>query len=330
MSNAPIPMTGKIGPWSSTPPREPAKPAKRVTPVMQAILAMQPWPHSEDTAIPTKPAHRKTSLEADAPTIKLGARQRTLPPKAIERPSTRQAPQDSWLSAIREGVIESLNTFRSKKKGDPAPTLPSQSLAMLIGASPPGTNPTIPAEEIEREIEKIYAVAEHSPRFVAEELNRILNSLGKAEDLGRARLRMVLRSVSEIPLGDMPDWLAPQLDALSDVDDSPRPDDDLVEVTARLVRASLEATRLPGGSTASRSTVNAEISSYMGGRIEVAWNTRTPLRWIVDTASMPWPGVNVRSYTAPPGSHLLQCTRFHFAGSLAKNAAAILNGGNVE
>lgn len=178
-------------------------------------------------------------------------------------------------------------------------------------------NVASPAKEVEREIEKLYELAAESPSFVADELNRILNSLGEATDLGCAKLRMVVRRTPDLPLGEAPEWLTSQLDSLQSDGELPR---SLIPTTVFLIKASLAARP---GYPPSKST--AEISSYMGGRIEVAWNTRNPMRWIIDNASMPLPGINVRAYTAVrEDSHILQCTRFHYAGSLIKQASTIL------
>ncbi len=291
----------KFGPWTPKaepqllpwPDLEPAPSQPLAWPELEpATLQPLAWPEIQELAAPRlgtwadiqETAEPRPSTWTES---KPGPRQKQASHSTVHQPS----PRGSWID-------------------------------LFIGTVGTLQNPTfLPTKEIEREIERIYELAEESPSFVADELNRILNSLGEATDLGRARLRLIIRSIPEIPLGDTPKWLASQLDALQSEDESQLPSG-LAAATSRLVRSALAASSLPG-MPANRST--AEISAYMGGRIEVAWKTRSPLRWIVDTAFMPWPGINVRAYTAvQEGSHVLQCTRFHFAGSLVRQASAIL------
>lgn len=147
----------------------------------------------------------------------------------------------------------------------------------------------------------------------ADHVDWIWSRLDECSGLAEARLRRMLPFVGKPNLSAPPVWLSTSIAALKDGSVLPG----AIESTELLIRSLL-------------TEINIEpprIDSGPLGTVEVHFVSDAALIWRVSASVLPWPGVNVRSYSEPEaGSGKLDARTYHFGPALLSHAVAHLNG----
>ncbi|MBL9102348.1 MAG: hypothetical protein JNL82_15390 [Myxococcales bacterium] len=185
-----------------------------------------------------------------------------------------------------------------------------------------------PFRAIEEKI--LAAVGLPDPHEIVKNLDSILGEIARLDDLGEVKLRLWIKRATQLPSAPPPTWLVSELNSLAEekaTDKLGPVSKELLDVCKRLV-CSMLASLDP--SQPNQHPV-AKLHRFPGGAVEVVWNTRRSLRWLVKESRLPWPGINVRSYlhnpewkTAGGKSGIVKIERFRSAERLLAMSKPVL------
>lgn len=111
-----------------------------------------------------------------------------------------------------------------------------------------------------------------------------------------------------------PEWLKRAIDDLQ----KSGVEKHLVATAGWLITAVLDSLGYP-------QDLRASVSKTPSGLIEVEWDGRAELRWLIAPVMLPFPGVNVRTFVSKDGSLGLHAETFRLASKVVEHARKALS-----
>lgn len=142
----------------------------------------------------------------------------------------------------------------------------------------------------------------------AKQIDSIREQAEEVSIEAESHLGLVVRRLPSIPLGPAPEFSLPD-DVLGQIDS------DALASARKLIQAVLHFAP----------DAEADLDVAAHGGVEVTWRSANSLIWIIDSPSMSWPAVKVRTYSrVGSGSSKLQARSFFLAHSVIEQARTVL------